>query len=194
MKKRIVRRRSAPTSKSQKPEKEETKAEPTIPTIEEREAAAADLKDVVPPLYQHNGWDRLNSIPDYTEKMTSNRLETIIANYYSMNENQFKAIAKDPAATILEKQIAQQFLESLDTKNKDRNHIREYLQTRFAGAPKKEIVFTGNVKQRLQHETKEIPDFENMTPEQLDQFQEMLDGMAELPYKEVLKNESGSDS
>ena len=180
MAKKIRRRRSAPTSKSQKPKQTE------IPTIEEREEQANKIKDVVPRVYRHRtGIDRLNSLKDYTEELKPNRLETLIARFYTSTDEELKAIAKDPQATVLEKTLLQMFKESMDTKNKSKNMISKYLHSRLAGAPKKEIIFSGNVNQNLQYQTKKVPDIDSMDKDQRRAFREALESVSTLPLKEI---------
>ena len=197
-----VRRRSAPTSSTQKPKKRGTRKkavstpevetkEVIIPTIEEREETAGKIKEVVPKVYQHRtGIDRLNSLRDYTEELKPNRLETLIAKFYTSTEAQLKAIAEDPHATILEKTLLQMFQESMDKKNKSKNAISQYLHSRISGMPKKEVVFSGHVNQNLQYETKQVPDIDNMSREQRDEFMKMLDKASELPLKEIQVDQS----
>ena len=188
MAKKIRRRSSAPKLKEQKA-KQSSKTEKNkddAPSIEEREAQAKKIKDVVPKVYSHRtGIDRLNSLTDYTEELKPNRLETLIARFYTSTEEELNAISKDPQATILERTLLQMFKESMDSKNKSKNMISKYLHSRIAGMPKKEIIFSGNVNQNLQYQTKKVPDIDSMDKDQRKAFREALESVSALPLKEI---------
>jgi hypothetical protein len=189
MAKKVRRRRSAPTSKKsqmpkKKSEKEEDKKE-DIPTMEEREEMSGHIQDVIPESYAHqSGFDRINSIPNYTEKMKENRLETLIANYFIMTPQQLTHASQDPHATILEKTTMKLFQDAV-SEGKEAYDKLKYLHDRMIGKPKREVFFTGGLEQKVQYVSKEVPDLENMTREERKKFREALKLTKSLPTKEI---------
>jgi hypothetical protein len=184
MVKRRRRRRSAPTSeKTQKPKTKST--ETTIPTVDKKEEQASKIKDVMPACYQKTSWDRLNSLDDYTKKMKPNRLESLIAYFYNMEPYQLQEAAKDKKANMLERSILKMIQISEDENHPKAIATKKYLLERMFGKPKKEIVLSGNVSQKLQYETKQVPDIEGMNQEQRDAFMDILNATEALPLKEI---------
>jgi hypothetical protein len=185
-----TRRRSAPTSQSQKPTKKRPSRnkqtdEIEIPTLEERELQAEKIRNVTPKVYQSVNWDRLNNMPDYTEKSKPNRISNLYATYDNMSKAQLEAVLKDPNKTIGEIRVLMTMKASLDEKNKDRMTVQKYIDERIEGKVKQTVEYTGNINQKMEYQTKEIPDFDAMTKEQRRAYRQALEAVHHLPTKSV---------
>lgn len=102
-----------------------------------RKRAETPIEDIVvdtitPVRTDYTGLDRINSIPDYSAKIKENFLEDIIFKYSLMGEHGLVAASKDKNITILERQVLQQLLTSIN-KGKSALQAVQMLQDRIAG-------------------------------------------------------------
>lgn len=155
-----------------------------IPSMKEREKEAKVINSTIPKFYQQSGFERINQIPDYTEKMRENRVETIIAHFYAATPTELQEIAKDPRASNLERQIAQMFIESSDKDNAQKHTVRVWLLERFSGVTKKEVTLKGHLNQEITHKQKKI-DIDSLSDEELARVEKELEKLGELPTKVI---------
>lgn len=154
--------------------------------VREQEREALVIREVIPQTYKNQtGYDRLNAIPDYTERLKPNRIANILGNLFVMTREQLIELAKDKHLTVLEQNLIQMVKESLDESVKGKTEISKYLHSRTEGMPRKIVEFSGQVDQKLELQTKEIPDIDNMSYDELDSLEKLAKSLMNAPRKKV---------
>lgn len=189
-KKRIIKRK-----KKVAKNKSSDNGSKNIPTMEEREKESVKFQDVSIPIYSElgNNFNRLNMIPDYTTKTKAGVLENTLGTMVSMQPEQFANITKDKNLTILERMCAQLIKKCVATKEEPdfSEETLKYVFNRVYGKPKDRVEHSGNVHQTFEAKTKQVPDIENFTVEELEKFKTSLKLNEGLPMKavEITKDE-----
>lgn len=183
MEKKKRRRRSSATKKVSK------KTAKDLKKIQEAEKDAPKIRNIMPEAYYRTGYDRLNQIPELTEKLKDNVIENIIAAYYSMTTEALRRVKEDPNITILELSLLQMLQKSINKDEKNAHEITKYLHNRMGGKAKDRIEFSGPRGEALEVKSKYVPDFESMSAKQLEDFEKLLLKVNDAPLKEIKEDD-----
>lgn len=157
--------------------------------IKEEEAKAPKIRNVMPEAYYRTGYERLNQIPELTEKLKDNVIENIIAAYYSMTTEGLKKVKEDPNITVLELSLLQMLQKSISKDEKNAHDISKYLHNRMGGKAKDRIEFSGPKGEALEVRSKYVPDFDAMNQKQLEEFEQLLMKVNDAPLKEIKEDD-----
>ena len=206
-KKKVVKKK--PVKKKRKVVKSSDIKPKDIPPIEQREQEALEFRNLeTPRAYQSIGWNRINAIPDHTEKTNSGRVDSIFGSISTMTQVQAKTLASDPHITIMESMVLQMNTRAMnrtkyirdkdgdvvldpETKKPLRETIQgdqktaEYIVNRVGGKPKDRVEHSGPNGEQLEVKTKQIFDVDSMDRKQRKAFRDMLKKSEALPTKNI---------